>query len=219
MVRPVLHLSHVTELDVLEAAEYGRVTDRQGQERWRPVGERAAFLLDEFAMNPVGFLVQRFSTLDLDTDDYEELWSGPRFDVPMLGLRDVSAGETTLAARTFFAGADSVNRRLFHAAMEAEGEEALALWRACLQAGDQLAHYACGYTLLELERPAEAYRHLRYFTELVPRDAWAWRYLGVAAEQMGERVEAVAAYRRAAELETAEEPTDAHERLDAMGEE
>ena len=79
------------------------------------------------------------------------------------------------------------------------------------------AHYGLGYTLLALERPHEAYRHLRFYTELTPTNAWAWCYRGQAAEGIGENAEARHCYQRAVELDPAgEEDTDAAERLDAL---
>ncbi|MDP9439260.1 MAG: tetratricopeptide repeat protein, partial [Actinomycetota bacterium] len=97
------------------------------------------------------------------------------------------------------------------AAMRAEGEEAEGLWRYCLQSGDLMAHYALGYTLYELGRHREAYRHLRAYAELVPSDGWAWCWLGKAAEAIGEREEARSAYEEAIALDGDE--TDAPELL------
>lgn len=95
--------------------------------------------------------------------------------------------------------------------MQAEGEEAEELWRNCLQAGDLMAHYSLGYTLYDLERYREAYRHLRAYTELVPADGWAWCWLGKACEAMGDLEQARSAYGRAIELDDGE--TDAPEIL------
>ena len=59
-------------------------------------------------------------------------------------------------------------------------------WRWCLEAGDTKAHFGRGYTLCELGRYHEAYGHLRAYTEIVPRNAWAWSWLGQASEGIGE---------------------------------
>ena len=99
-----------------------------------------------------------------------------------------------LAARPFLGGRSTVNRLYFNAAMGAQGEEAEELWRYCLQAGDLMAHYGLGYTLYELERYREAYRHLRAYTELVPADGWAWCWLGKACEAMDDTDEARSSY-------------------------
>ena len=74
-----------------------------------------------------------------------------------------------------------------------------------------MAHYGLGYTLYELERYHEAYRHLRAYTELVPADGWAWCWLGKACEGMGELEEARSTYEKAIELDGDE--TDAPELL------
>jgi Flp pilus assembly protein TadD len=71
--------------------------------------------------------------------------------------------------------------------------------------------------LLDLERPHDAYRHLRYYTEITPANAWAWCYRGRAAEAIGENDEARSCYERSVELAPAgEDATDAGERLDSL---
>ena len=139
---------------------------------------------------------------------------GPRFDAPVLGLRAVPAGEIVLAARALFGEQSSINRHFFSAAINAEGEDALGLWLACLQAGDAMAHFGLGYTLYDLGRFQEAYRHLRHYTEIAPCGSWNWCWLGKAAEAIGETAEARAAYERAIELESnGDQESDASELL------
>ncbi len=122
-----------------------------------------------------------------------------------------------LAARTLFAGEQSVNRKFFSTATQRSGELALNNWRCCLEAGDSMAHFALGYTLYDLGRYHEAYRHLRYYAQIAPASAWNWCWLGKAAEAIGEVGEARAAYERACEIEVADredaEETDAAELL------
>jgi Flp pilus assembly protein TadD len=77
------------------------------------------------------------------------------------------------------------------------------------------AHFGLGYCFHEAGRQAEAYRHLRHCTEISPCGAWNWRWLGVAAEAVGETAEARAAYERAIEL--GDDETDAAELLEALG--
>ncbi len=74
-----------------------------------------------------------------------------------------------LAARTLFAGEQSVNREFSSLASKHSGELALTNWRCCLKAGDSMAHFALGYTLYELGRYHEAYRQLRYYAQIAPR--------------------------------------------------
>ena len=101
--------------------------------------------------------------------DVGEIWSAPHFDAPVLGLSDVPAGEIVLAARALFGTTSSVNRQMFDAATGAEaGEESLGMWIACLQAGDSMAHFSLGYTLYDLGRYKEAYRHLRHYPRSRP---------------------------------------------------
>ena len=55
------------------------------------------------------------------------------------------------------------------------------------------------------------------YTEITPRNSWAWLWLGVAAEGMGEHDEAASCYRMAIELEEfGSYETHAQERLDAL---
>ncbi len=136
--------------------------------------------------------------------------------MPALGLVDVSVGAIALAARAFFGGHSSLNRRLFDAAVAADGLEAAHAWMACLQAGDGMANFGLGYTLLELGFHRDAYRHLRHYTELAPCLAWAWCYRGRAAEALGDLAEARMAYRAAIALEPDDDPTTARELLAAL---
>src|SRR5581483_2783893 len=106
-----------------------------------------------------------------------------------------------VAARAHFGGEPSMNRVYFNAAAAEEGQDALKLWRACLETGDSMAHFALGYTLLELGCDHEAYGHLRHYVELAPAGSWNWCWFGRAAQAIGELEEARKAYQRAIELE------------------
>ena len=210
--RPTLHLSYAAALDWLECPPFGTVMDRQGSDRWDGVSEAFGWFLDEPGGRPVGFKVVDFSVFDADA--HSEIFGGPRFDAPALGLRDVSAGEIVLAAKPFLGGEDTIDRVYFDMAMGEVGEQALGFWLWSLQAGNLMAHYGAGYTLLDLGRVHEAYRHLRAYTELVEKDAWAWAYRAKAAAALNERDEAIQCCRRAIELEAeTDEETDAEELL------
>lgn len=199
--RPRLYLNHSAGLDWLIALEFGRIDDGQPPENWREVSEQFGYLHDGPGGRCLGFEALGFSDLDPEDPSLAEIWEGPRFDAPQLGLSDATAGEIIVAARTFFGGRDSVNRVYFERGCRTEGEEALANWQTCLEAGDAMAHFALGYTLYELGRHREAYRHLRHYTEIAPAEGWNWCWYGKAAEALGELEEARAAYHRALELE------------------
>jgi tetratricopeptide (TPR) repeat protein len=217
--RPRLYLNHDIDFDWLRAVEFGRVTEDQPDDRWIPLSTSFAYLAEEAGGRIIGFVIEDFPTFDEDGPEVAAIWEGPRFDAPVLGLDDATAGEIVLAARSHFAGHDSINRSIFGMATEVEGEEAVERWRHCLEAGDGMAHFALGYTLYELGQHAEAYRHLRHYTELAPMGAWNWCWYGRAAEAIGEVEEARAAYRRAVELEALGDgdETDAAQRLSALG--
>ena len=140
------------------------------------------------------------SAIDVDAPDVHEIWGDPRFDIPVLGLTSVSAGEIIVAARAFFAGRPSLGDHYFARAVSADRDEAVELWCCCLEAGDPMGHYGLGCTYLALGRFREAYRHLRYYTGLAPESPWAWCSYARAAEAVGLEGEARAGYRRAIEL-------------------
>jgi tetratricopeptide (TPR) repeat protein len=214
--RPRLFISHDADDDLLTALELGRVHEGQPPGSWTGISEQVGILHDGPEGRPVGFQVKSFSTLDADAAEHAELWDGPRFDAPVLGLAEVTVGEIAVAARAFLGGHSSINVQLFDSAVAAEGLEAAHLWMACLQAGDAMANFGLGYTLLDLGHHRDAYRHLRHYTELAPCLAWAWCYRGQAAEAIGEHQEARTSYRRAIALEKDDDPTTARELLAAL---
>jgi len=213
-----LYLNHIATYDWLIALRFGWVDDGQPERNWREVNASFGYLLDSPDGVAVGFKVLDFSEFDPDDPEVEPIWSEPRFEVPTLGLQAASAGEIVLATRALFGEHSTINREFFDRAVELKGEEALAHWLACLQAGDSMAHFALGYTLLELGRLQEAYRHLRYYTEIAPTGAWNWCWFGKAAAEIGERDEAARAFRTAITLERGGvDETDAPELLAALG--
>lgn len=107
---------------------------------------------------------------------------------------------------------------LFHAAIAAKEagdlEGAAEMWQALVQAGDPKGIFGLGNTLYDLGRYREAYAHLRRYTEIAPANSWAWSWFGKGCECIGERDEAVSAYRRAiAAHEAGSADTDAPELL------
>lgn len=219
------HLSLHPGYDLLTVIAFGAVWDGQPPEQTLTLAEdeRIGFLLDE----PDGDTVIGFSVDEPhDVDPFEigavELWDGPRFTVPVLGLADASVGEILLAVQGRFDRSeptnDVVNSSAAIAAKEESGPAAAEpYWRLCLEAGDMKGHFGLGYTLCDVGRPREGYDHLRVYTELTPHNAWAWCWLGRAAQDMGDPAEAAAAYRRAIELEEAGGfETDAAELLEAL---
>lgn len=209
-----LYLSHEPSLDVLHAKEYGTPDDGVPDDAWRPVSDDFAFFhLGELGP-AAGFTVTNFSEFDPDADEVSAIWDEPLFDVPVLALREAPAGAIVHAARIHFNGRESLNRFHFNQAVNLRGMEALKHWILCLECGDSMAHFAIGYTLYELERYEEAYRHLRYYAEIAPSHPWNWVWFGKAAAALGARGEARDAYLRAIDLEeTGAEETDAVELL------
>lgn len=217
MGRRKLYLNHIADYDWLIALEFGQVDDGQPSENWRGVSQSFGYLLDARDGSALGFKILDFSEFDPEDPEVSEIWDRPRFDVPLLGLADASAGEVVVAARPLLGGQSTVNRWYFSEAVGAEGEDALRLWLVCLQAGDSMAHFGLGYTLYDLGRHREAYRHLRHYTEIAPAGPWNWSWFGRAAEAVGELTEARTAYARAIELTAAgKEETDAPTLLEAL---
>ncbi|MEJ7785469.1 MAG: hypothetical protein WKF96_11745 [Solirubrobacteraceae bacterium] len=212
--RPKLYLNHIAEFDWLIALEFGTVDDGQPSENWRGVCPEFGYLFDRPGGRALGFKLLDFSKFDPAEAEVAEIWREPLFDAPLLGLTGASAGEVVTAARALISGESTINRQYFSAAMATDGEEALSLWLACLQSGDCMAHFALGYTLFELGRFHEAYRHLRHYTEIAPCHSWNWCWLAKAAEAIGETDEAQRACERALSLTDAGDlETDAEEIL------
>src|SRR5690242_2963596 len=107
---PRLYLSHDSGLDWLIALEFGRVDDAQPPECWRGVSDQLGFLHDAPGGRVVGSKVLESSRFDPEEPSLEQIWADPRFDAPLVGLTNASAGEIVVAARTYFNGADSLNR-------------------------------------------------------------------------------------------------------------
>ncbi len=161
--------------------------------------------------------------VDPDAIDAPEIWDGPRFTVPVLGLVGARVGEILLAVQARFAPDEPTTDAMhFHLAIAAQEEGADAetvggLFQMALEAGDQKARFAVGYTLVEAGMARDGYGHLRRYTELAPHNAWAWRWLGLAAEAVGENEEALLAYQRAATCTARGSfDTDALERCGAL---
>jgi tetratricopeptide (TPR) repeat protein len=220
MTLPRLHITHTAGLDAFVALEFGRVDDGQPTDNWRAIGPQFRYLHDHPGGLEVGFKIADFSRFDPEAPAVAEVWDGPRFDAPVLGLSGVSAGEIIVSGRSVLGSTNTLNRLYFEAAldMQDDPEQALELWSACLQTGDFTAHLGLGYTLYELGRAHEAYQHLRRYTEIAPCGAWNWCWLGKAAEEIAEIEEARRAYERAIELEQeGKDETDARERLAMLG--
>jgi hypothetical protein len=209
-----LQLSLSGEEDLLVAVEFGAVIDGKPEEETIDQGEGCGFFLDEPGGTVVGFWADKVSRLD-PNELAGPIWEGPRFDVPVLGLRQASAGEIILSAQATFAGVTTVDNVFFDYATTQEDPERAELgWRICLAAGSLKAHFALGYTLCDLGRFHEAYRHLRLYAELCLKNSWAWCWFGKACVGKGELGEAHRAFERAIELEEAGSfETDAQELL------
>lgn len=220
--RPALFISVDTEQDWLIACPYGCNGDGRPDEDWEQVADDIALLHDDGPGGPiVGFRVNDLSTTAPELPAIEPLWGGTHFDAPVLGLSDAPAGHVIVAAHECYAGRGTLNRHLVTMATQARGpRQAERAWRACLETGDLTAHLGLGCVLLDLDRPGEAYPHLRHYTELAPRSAWAWRFRGSAAEAIGEAREARRCYRRAITIagESGDEDqiTDADDLLTAL---
>jgi tetratricopeptide (TPR) repeat protein len=216
--RPRLYLNNAADRQRFIALEFGRVDDGQPEERWTSVGESFFWYHEPEHGRCVGFAIQQsLWRFDPEEDEVAEIWDGPRFDAPVLGLFDVTAGEIVAAAKPFFRRTPSLNRFYFEEAAGASDEKALDLWRLCLETGDSMAHFALGYTLYDMGQFHDAYRHLRHYTEIAPAHPWNWAWFAKGAAAIGEREEAIRACRRAIELtEAGDVETDAPELLASL---
>lgn len=200
------------------AIAYGTVVDEWDGERFRAEPSGIDFLVDQ-SQRVIGFQVG-LDEWDPDPDD-EDVYGGPRFSVPALGLTGATAGEILLAAEARWGWSDSsLDAWLFSQAIGAKAESlelAADLWTQVIDTGDLKGVFGLGYTLYDLGRFHEAHAHLRHYTELCPRNSWAWCWYGKSLEAIGERDSAIAAYAQAVLLE--EEggmETDAPELLEEL---
>lgn len=193
-----LFVSHVPERDALYVLERGYVDDGLEEERKVEICENVWLALDLEGEECVGFILGPLSEFDFEAPENAAVWTGPRFDVPALGVEHGTVGLVAATARLVLGDLRTPDRVLFEAAVRAEDpNEALALWEACLEEGNELARYAVGYTLLTLGRPQEAHEQLKRYSALVRRNAWAWCYLGQTCEQLDDFEGAEYAYRQA----------------------
>ncbi|HYF26442.1 MAG TPA: tetratricopeptide repeat protein [Baekduia sp.] len=218
-----LHLTLDPFWDVLECFAVGAVLDAQPAGACWAAGENggARWVASPDGRELLGFLVAE--PWDVDVDALPELFGGPRFRVPLLGLDAASAGEVVLAVRGRFEPGEPTNDALcFHEGIGLTADDpegALTRFRLALEAGHEKSRFAIGYVLVELGRHREAYDHLRRYAEVAAWNAWAWSWLGQACAGLGDHAEARAAYRRALELEAAGGlETDAGRRLAELGE-
>ena len=181
--RVPLHLSVDPFNDFLGAIEFGAVCDLKPDDETVEIGEGFLFRSRGGPIN--GFEVSDLTDFDPD-DQGDVLWAGPQFAVPALGLRRASPAQIILAARATFTKLPTADVCFFWSAVTAgeEGNRAEAAdhWLSCIEAGGMRGHFGLGYTLCELDRPreGEGYAHLRFYTEIAPRNPWAWAWRGLA---------------------------------------
>ncbi len=214
-----LHLTVDPWWDTLHCLAFGAVSDGLTDGQRLVVDScELIYVVEDPATGPVlGFEILGLSEFELPEDD-PEVWDGPRFEVPRLGLVNASAGEIILAIRAQFGDDPTADALHFHSAIAAKSpEDAVPHWELALDAGDMRAHFGLGYTLVEAGRPDRAYAHLRRYTELVPANAWAWCWLGQCCEALRRESEAQTAYERAIAVEElCGLETDSAERLEQL---
>lgn len=218
-----LQLTVDRPMDWLIAIEFGQVIDGKGEAEYVTVHDNFRYVLDQPDGYLIGFVVDSFG--GFDPASLEEIWESEIFerpvvfDVPVLGLEGASAGAITTLAAAVFADMSTVDADYFHWAVQVDepGEEKVKRWRSCLAAGNLKAHFGLGYSLCEVGRYQNAYTHLRRYTELVPRNSWAWCWFGDACVGCGDLGEARRAYEEALRLERAGSfETNAEERLASL---
>ena len=199
-------LSFDSACDRLTVCEYGAVPERKLPGCALPIGDHLLFLLRRPGGTVIGFEVGDLHGVDVDVES-PCLWTGPRFRVPVLGLKPAVVAAVVLRARAVLAGCSTPDVMALERANErsAAGDlsAAEAALRDALIAGSHLAHLRLGSVLATQGRYREAYDHARVFTELAPRNSWGWAGLGAICIELDDRVEAASALRRAVRLERA----------------
>lgn len=206
LTRQPLALSFDAGLDRLIVCQYGTVPERKFPEYVLPIGEHLRFFLRRPRGTVIGFEVASLHRIDID-EEQPSLWTAPRFRVPVLGVKSAAVAEIVLRARVVLAGCSTPDVLAFERADErgATGDHAgaEAALREALAAGNLIGHLRLAGCLTAHGRYEDAYDHARVFTELAPRNSWGWAGLGRICIELGDRVEARTALRRALRLERA----------------
>jgi tetratricopeptide (TPR) repeat protein len=218
--RLAVRITYDLDLDFLWALRFGEVIDGQLEDETDMPAEGFFLYRRGRRGRVIGFGLEDLYAFELPEPEHP-LVPWLRFDAPTLGVSGGSAEQVILAARPVLDGYSTPDVVFFDLAVaegnDDEPEEAEPYWRECLAAGDMKAHFGLGYTLCDLGRYREAYGHLLAYTQVVPRNAWAWSWLGRASEEIGEPRQAAHCYRRAIRLERdGSYETDAGERLDDL---
>ncbi len=218
--RLTVRVSYDARDGLLEVLKPGEVIDRPLEDEIEIERENFCAFRRGRRGPVIGFAVKALYDFDVPQPD-DPLAPHLRFDVPTLGLRDATVEQVILTARSVLGGYSTPDVVFFDLAAgageEGDDEQAEIYWRACLMAGDPKAHFGLGCTLCDLDRGQEAYGHLREYTRVQPRNAWAWTWLGQAYEGIDEPRQAAKCYRRAIRLEKdAGFETDAAERLERL---
>lgn len=217
---PTLRISYDSSRDFLWALVPGAVIDGQRDDETEELLDGLYLWRDGPDGALKGFGVSEAFEWDVLGQTEPFVWGadGLRFDVPTLAVRNATIGEIVLAAQQSL-DSSTPDVVLFHQAVQTgesgDWEQAASLWRLCLAAGEMKAHFGLGYSLVELDRPREAYGHLAMYTEITPRLAWAWVWRGRAAMDMGELDDARVCFEQAVEVDDDEE-TDALEWLEEV---
>ncbi len=204
VTRHPMALSFEAERDHLTVCEFGAVAERKLPDYALPIGKNLRFFLRRPAGTVIGFEVRVLHGIDVDAE-LPSLWTGPRFRVPVLGLKSAVVAAIVLRARVVLVGCSTPDvlalgraDACFAADDHAGAEVAL---REALTAGNLLGHLRLAGCLAARGRYSEAYDHARIFTELAPRNSWGWANLGRICVELGDCAEATAALRRAVRLE------------------
>ena len=204
ITRHPVHCSYDADVDVLYACEFGAVPENRMSDQHLDISESLRFYLRRRGGIVMGFRIAGLTSVAIDACGHD-LWDDPRFSAPGLGLRNASVGEIVLRARTDMAGRSTADvvaiergRRLLSAQ---DYEAAEAAFREALDAGLMRARVALVAALCGQGRYSEAYDHARIFTEVAPRNSWAWAWLGRTCVEVGAPIEAQNALRRAVALE------------------
>jgi ADP-ribosyl-[dinitrogen reductase] hydrolase len=94
-----MFVSHVPERDVLYVLERGYVDDGLEPERQVEICGDVSLVLDLDGEACVGFIFGTLSEFDFDAPENAVVWSGPRFDIPALGIELGTIGLIAATAR------------------------------------------------------------------------------------------------------------------------
>ncbi|MGB1583811.1 MAG: hypothetical protein ACPHCI_08475 [Solirubrobacterales bacterium] len=176
----------MTTEKTLFAREYGKPMLETHRETTQRLGAFASWYFDNAGPSgrPVGFRVDSWNTIDPHKHDSKELWNGPKFFAPTVGVMPGTAAEIVAAASELFMGRPTVHDPEVSVGYD---EEASVIRPhdarvACtsVENGSFEHQLGCAWDLMIAKRFDDAIERIEYVLEDHGESIWALAYLAKA---------------------------------------